>query len=91
MNHLANTLTINPTSENLAAARIWADKGLSTVTTARRDRERLVKPEAEMSPQEKETRHMCDQVLGVALFNLGVLQEVRCSRLLCLSRWRLDV
>ncbi|CDZ97592.1 Tetratricopeptide TPR1 [Phaffia rhodozyma] len=91
MNNLSNVLTLKPTSENLQAALTWADRSLSTVRTARKvspEFNTLIsgedrvgdggkdEKESAKSREWRERRRMCEGVEGVALFNLGVLQEM---------------
>lgn len=105
MANLSSTLSLKPTSSNLAAAHTWASKSLATI-----ERVLVSDPDfsigasraggggaagpswlgrwwmkekdsaKELAEQGVETtgrKEMCESVRSVALFNLGVLAEVR--------------
>jgi hypothetical protein len=89
MSNLSSTLSLKPTSTNLAAAKTWAVKSLDTIervlvtnpefsigAAAAQDADRGTDPTV---PGQGAMGHkaMCESVRSVALFNLGLLAEVR--------------
>jgi len=80
MTNLANSLASRPTSENLATASIWGSKAVETIEAAHASQDLLrMRGNPDLTPEEEETKKMCDRVMSVALFNLGVLASVRLS------------
>lgn len=77
MNNLSNTLTLNPTTTNLTAAVTWAEKSLGTLQTVWKTAPEFSNKDAGLDEEGQKRREMCELVKGVALFNLGVLKEVR--------------
>ncbi|KAL7409473.1 hypothetical protein BDY24DRAFT_403201 [Mrakia frigida] len=77
MTQLANSLVVRPSSDNLATASIWGLKALQTIEAAHQSPELLnLRGNPDLTPEEEETKKMCDRVMSVSLFNLGVLASM---------------
>lgn len=75
MNNLSELIMRRPPSPEIRhQAEAWARQAYEQIT---RVQETPLPRRGWFSSGDEQSRHVCDQVLGVVFFNLGMLREVR--------------